>query len=116
MEATQRNAKLLREVDYDFQNFIQAQAGSTLAFGSEFLSVEQLRPLLCQHSGVDEELAEILITGMPYRDSREEIIETERETEVIAMPSGGNNKSAQQEPAIVEQLFFKDVVHMDFQW
>jgi hypothetical protein len=64
MEAAQHNANLLREIEYDFQNFFQDQAGSTLAFGSEFRPVKQLRPLLRQHPGF-EELAEVLITGMP---------------------------------------------------
>jgi hypothetical protein len=47
---------------------------------------------------------------MPYRYSRE-ITEPEREKEVLAMLQRGNHKSAQEEPAIVEQLLSKDVVH-----
>jgi hypothetical protein len=47
---------------------------------------------------------------MPYRYSRE-ISEDERETEVLAMLAKGNHKSAQDEPAIVEKLLTKDVVH-----
>jgi hypothetical protein len=70
MEAAQHNISLLREIDYDFQNFFQDQAGSTPAFGSEFRPIEQLHPLLRQHLGF-EELAEILIAGMPYRYSKE---------------------------------------------
>ena len=108
-EAAEHNAALLREVDYDFQQFFQGQAESTLAFGSEFRSIEQLRPLLRQHPGFDE-LAEILVTGMPYRYSTE-ITEEAREKEVLAMLVRGNHKSAQDEPEIVEQLLSKDVVH-----
>lgn len=72
MKAAQHNASsLLRELDYGFQNFVQAHTGSTLAFGSEFCPVEQLHALLwCHHPSFDE-LAEILITGMPYRYSKE---------------------------------------------
>jgi hypothetical protein len=109
MEAARHNAALLREVDYDFQHFFQGQAGSTLSFGSEFRPVEQLRPLLRQHPGFDE-LAEVLVTGMPYR-YKLEITEAAREKEVLAMLDRGNHKSAQDEPAIVEQLLSKDVVH-----
>jgi hypothetical protein len=108
-EAAEHNASLLREIDYDFQQFFATQTGSTLDFGSEFRPVDQLRPLLYQHPGF-EELAEVLVTGMPYRYSRE-ITEDERETEVLAMLARGNHKSAQDEPEIVEKLLSKDVVH-----
>jgi hypothetical protein len=108
-DAAAHNASLLRGVDYDFQQFLQDQKGSTLDFGSEFRSLEQIRPLLSNHPGFDE-LAEVLVTGMPYRYSRE-ISEEERETEVLAMLVRGNHKSAQDEPAIVEKLLTKDVVH-----
>jgi hypothetical protein len=40
-----------------------------------------------------------------------EISEDERETEVLAMLARGNHKSAQDEPAIVEKLLTKDVIH-----
>ncbi len=109
MEAAQHNATLLRDIDCDLQRFCPDQAGTTLAFGSEFRPVEQLRPLLRQHPGFDE-LAEILVTGMPHRCSRE-ITEAEREREVLAMLTRGNHKSAQDEPEIVEQLLSKDAVH-----
>ena len=108
-EAADHNASLLREIDYDFQRFFQAQTGTTLDFGSEFRRLEQISPLLRQHPGFTE-LAEVLVTGMPYRYSRE-ITEKERETEVLAMLARGNHKSAQEEPDIVEKLLTKDVVH-----
>ena len=109
MEAARHNANILQDVDYDFQKFFHDQTGSTLAFGSEFRPVEELRPLLRHHPGFDE-LAEILVTGMPYRYTRE-ITEEERETEVLAMLARGNHKSAQAEPEIVGKLLSKDVVH-----
>jgi hypothetical protein len=109
IEAAKHNASLLRAIDYDFQNFFQQQTGTTLAFGSEFRPIEQLRPLLRRHPGFPE-LAEVLVTGMPYRYSRE-ITEKEREQEVLAMLVRGNHKSAKDEPEIVEKLLTKDVVH-----
>jgi hypothetical protein len=108
-EAADHNASLLRAIDYDFQNFFQQQAGTTLAFSSEFRPIEQIRPLLRRHPGFPE-LAEVLVTGMPYRYSRE-ITEKEREQEVLAMLVRGNHKSAKEEPEIVEKLLTKDVVH-----
>ena len=82
LEAAKHNASLLREIDYDFQSFFLAQAGTTLAFGSEFRPGEQLQPLLHHHPGFDK-LANILVTGMLYRYARE-IAEIKRENEVIA--------------------------------
>jgi hypothetical protein len=38
--AAKRNAKLLQDVNYDFQEFFKTQTTSTLAFGSEFRPVE----------------------------------------------------------------------------
>jgi hypothetical protein len=81
-------------------HFLQGQAGSTLSFGSEFRPVEQLRPLLRLHPGF-EELAEVLVSGMPYRYSTE-ITEAARENEVLAMLERGNHKSAQDDPEILE--------------
>jgi hypothetical protein len=108
-EAAEHNASLLRDVDYDFQRFFETQAGTTVDFGSEFRPLEQLSPLLRQHPGFAE-FAEVIVTGMPYRYSKE-ITEEEREKEVIAMLARGNHKSAQEEPEIVGKLLSKDVVH-----
>jgi hypothetical protein len=69
-KAAKHNASLLSNVDCDFEKFFKTQTESTLAFGSEFRPVEQLRPLLCQHPGFDE-LAEILMTGMPHCHSKD---------------------------------------------
>ena len=80
----------LDTANYNFQNFFQAQAGSTLAFGSDFHPVEQRRPLLHQHPGFNE-LAEILVTGIPYQYARK-ITETEREIKVIAMLARSRKK------------------------
>ena len=108
-EAAQHNALLLRYAHYDFQRFLETHAESTLAFGSEFRPIEELRPLPRTHPGF-KELAEILVTGMPYRYAQE-ITEAERDHEVIAILSRGNHKSAQVKLAIAEQLLSKDVVH-----
>jgi hypothetical protein len=86
-DAAEHTASLLQGVDYDFQQFLQGQTGSTLDFGSEFCKREQIRPLLRTHPGFDK-LAEVLASGMPYRYSRE-ISEDERETEVLAMLAWG---------------------------
>ena len=107
--AAKMNGHLLQEADYDFKILLATQAESTLAVGSEFRPVQELRPLLSNHPGFDE-LAEILVHGMPYRYARE-ITEAQREHEVFAMLGRGNHKSAQDEPDIVKQLLSKDVVH-----
>ena len=102
MEAAQHNGSIL-------QDFFLSQAGSTLAFGSEFHPAEQLPPLLRQHPGFNK-LAEILVSGAPCRCSKE-ITKKERETEALAALTRGNHESAQEEPKIVEQLLSKDAVH-----
>ena len=62
-EAAEHNmAVLLQEVHYDFQRFLETQAESTLAFGSGFRPIEELRPLLRTHPGF-KELAYIHVTG-----------------------------------------------------
>ena len=90
LETAEHNAVLLREIYYGFQHFFQAQAGSTLTFGSEFCPVEQLRPLLRTLPGFNE-LAEMFVTGMPYHYARE-ITEAKRDREVIAMLTRGNHQ------------------------
>ena len=103
------NGLLLKDAHCDFKLLLETLAESTLAFGSEFGPVKELRPLLRTHPGF-EELAEILLNGMPYRYARE-ITEGQRENEVIVMLGRGNHKLAQDEPAIVKQLLSKDMVH-----
>jgi hypothetical protein len=108
-EAAQHNAQLLRQVDYDMTQFLGTQRGTTVDAGSEFRSVETLRPLLGGHPNF-KELAQVLSTGMPYRYDRG-IDEATREKEMLAMIVRGNHKSAQANPDQVGRLLTKDVVH-----
>jgi hypothetical protein len=72
--------------------------------------LEQISRLLRQHPGFTE-FAKVIITGMPYRYSKE-VSEEVREQEVLAMLTQGNqHKLAQEEPEIVEKLLSKDVIH-----
>jgi hypothetical protein len=91
-------------------SFFARQQGTTLNFGSKFQSVaSSLRPLLGYHPNF-EEFASVLEKRMPYRFSTE-IGDTTRERDMLAMISGGNHKSAQDNPEQVRRLLTKDVVH-----
>jgi hypothetical protein len=107
------NSKLLEHYDYDFERFLSSQSGSTLDFGSEFRPLAQLEKVLGTHPNLYE-LAEVVTSGMPYRFLHD-LSEDERSTELLAMISRGNHKSAEAEPAAVTRLLYKDVTHMAFQ-
>ena len=51
--AAKINGLLLRDAHYDFKLFLEIQAESTLAFGSEFRPVNELRPLLRTYPGFE---------------------------------------------------------------
>ena len=107
--AAAQNAELLRGFGYNLGSLIKAHSSTTLGFGSEFRTVEELRPLLGKHIHFGK-LADLLTNGMDYVFTRE-VSESEREGEVIAMLSRGNHKSAQSEQDQVGVLIAKDVLH-----
>jgi hypothetical protein len=90
-------------------NLVRANGNTTLGFGSEFRTVDELRPLLGNHHHF-ERLAALLTNGMDYVFTRE-LSETERGNEVKAMLTRGNHKSAQAEQEQVGKLIAKDVLH-----
>jgi hypothetical protein len=108
-EAAEKNAELLRAVEYNFQTLLSSQAGTTVGFGAEFRPVEQLRGLLGMHPGFAE-LATVLDQGMDYR-YHTELTEEERSDEMLANLERGNHKSAKDEPEQVAKLLKKDVDH-----
>ena len=107
--AAAHNAALLQRFDYDLGKVIGAHGKSTLGFGSEFRTVEELRPLLGRHVHFDK-LADLLTNGMEYVFNRT-LSEEERAKEVKAMLARGNHKSAQEEQGQVGKLIAKDVLH-----
>ena len=108
-EAADHNAELLSGFGYDLGSLVRAYEDTTLGFGSEFRTVNELRPLLGNHCHF-ERLAELLTNGMDYVFTRE-LSELERGSEVKAMLARGNHKSAQADQVQVGRLIAKDVLH-----
>ena len=108
-QAATHNARLIQEHGFSLASLIREHRSTTLGFGSEFRTVEELRPLLGGHTHF-EKLADLLNNGMEYIFDRE-LNEAEREGEVKAMLARGNHKSAKSEPEQVQRLIAKDVLH-----
>jgi hypothetical protein len=107
--AAEFNARLMRDFDCDLSKLINAHSNTTLGYGSEFRSVEELTPLLKRHPNFLA-LENLLATGMPYVFSRELDPATKSE-ELQTLLGRGNHKSAQEESEQVKTLLAKDVLH-----
>ena len=93
-EAAKENAATLASFDFDLGRMIAKHSDSTLGYGSEFRTVEQLRPLLGRHPNFGS-LSLVLAEGMPYSFKTEldlVTISTKRKL-IIAR---GNHKSAKE--------------------
>ena len=108
-EAADENALALKNVGYDLSRLIGDNKGSTLNYGSEFRTVDELEPLLGQHPNFSA-LAAVLTHGMPYVFTRE-LDEVTKSEEMRTLVDRGNHKSAQVNPEQVEILLGKDVHH-----
>lgn len=108
-EAAEHNTKILEEHSMDFDWFLRGQQETTLAYGSEFRPVEQLRLVLGNHP-LFAELETILTKGMDYRFETT-IPEAKRLEEVSAMIQRGNHKSAEKRGEHVAKALSKDVIH-----
>ena len=109
VEAATRNAEVLKSFDYDLEKLIQKHSDTTLGYGSEFRTVEQLAPLLRRHPHFTE-LSQVLKTGMSYVFLRELDPDTKLE-EMRTLLKRGNHKSAKDHPEQVKILLTKDVTH-----
>ena len=108
-EAADHNDKVLAAVDYDLEKLIRANADSTLGYGSEFRTVEQLKPLIGRHPHFSE-LSRVLEFGMSYVFERELDSVTKSE-ELQTLLARGNHQSAKNHPVQVAALLTKDVTH-----
>ena len=104
-----KNEEILRSVDFDVARLISANRTTTLGYGSEFRTVEQLRPLLGSHPNFDE-LSKVFNSGMSYVFDRE-LDALTKSTELRKLLQRGNHKSAQDSVDKVSELISKDVVH-----
>ena len=108
-EAAKANGEVLALCGYDLQRLIDRHPDSTLGYGSEFRTVEQLEPLLGRHPHF-EKLSQVLKFGMSYVFSSEMDAIT-KSTELEKILQRGNHKSAQESPSRVTELLAKDVKH-----
>ena len=108
-EAADTNAKLLEAVGFDIEKLISENAATTLGYGSEFRTVEQLRPLLGRHPHFTN-LSKVLMSGMSYVFERE-LDQVTKLKELRTLLLRGNHKSAQEFPDRVSLLLTKDVTH-----
>jgi hypothetical protein len=99
----------MEKFDWDVLKLIEAYPGSTLGYGSEFWTVEELTPLLKRHPNFAA-LKDLLTKGMSYVFLREIDEDTKRE-EMQSLVTRGNHKSAQDEADQVKILLAKDVLH-----
>ena len=108
-EAAKENGKLLEKMDFDIGRLITEFRDTTLGYGSEFRTVEQLRPLLGRHPHFFK-LAQILTYGMPYVFTST-LDDSTRSAELHKLLARGNHKSAKAFPEQVDALLTKDVTH-----
>ena len=94
---------------FSVTRLLGAYPDSTLGFGSEFRTVEELEPLLHHHPSFPA-LKDLLENGMPYVFSRE-INDATKQEEVKALLERGNHKSASEKTERVRLLLEKDLLH-----
>jgi len=108
-EAADYNGKLLARAGFDVGRVLDANGQSTLGYGCEFRSPDQLQPLLGRHRNFAL-LRDLLTEGMSYY-YKAELSEAERVEELDALLARGNHKSATEAGKHVTALLEKDVTH-----
>jgi hypothetical protein len=61
--AAEESARFFKSFGWDLSNVIDAHGGSTLGYGSEFRTIEELTPLLRRQPNF-EALSDLLTNGM----------------------------------------------------
>ena len=107
--AAEKNEQTLALFDFDLSRLIGKYANTTLGYGSEFRTVDELKPLIGTHPNFPA-LAQILMTGMPYVFTRE-LDPSTKSAELETLLARGNHKSAKEFPDQVVTLLEKDVRH-----
>jgi hypothetical protein len=103
------NTNLLARLDFDFEAFMAANAGTTVGYNSEFRPLDQTESVFGRHPHFGF-CREIAVSGMDYRFSTH-ITEAERLDELGKTLSRGNHKSAESELPVAARLLGKDVRH-----
>ena len=108
-EAAEKNERTLALFDFDIGRLIAEFADTTLGYGSEFRTVDELKPLIGTHPNFST-LAQVITSGMPYVFTRE-LDSVTKLAELETLLTRGNHKSAKNFPDQVANLLAKDVRH-----
>jgi hypothetical protein len=103
------NTNLLKECDWDMQEFFRRHEGTTAGFGSEFRPTEQLQRVVGEHPNF-KFLERKLEVGFKYF-LKQDLEEDERKREYSAQWERGNHQSAQLAEEEVKELLEGDVKH-----
>ncbi|KAI2493346.1 hypothetical protein MHU86_21191 [Fragilaria crotonensis] len=109
IDAATVNAKLLENSNFDVDKLLRQYADTTLGYGSEFRTVEQLKPLIGRHPHFTG-LSQVLKFGMSYVFERE-LDPVTKADELQKLLARGNHKSAEEHADQVTKLINKDVTH-----
>ena len=107
--AAATNESIFESFNFDMEKLIAANQDTTLGYGSEFRTVNQLKPLLGGHPNFNK-LSKILNSGMSYNFITE-LDDLTKSEELRKLLQRGNHKSAQDCEEKVSQLLTKDVIH-----
>ena len=108
-EARETNAAILASTGFCVKTLIENHSETTLGYGSEFRTVDQLRPLVGRHPNFGS-LSLVLTNGMPYVFLTE-LDQATKSDELKTLVLRGNHKSAKDFPTEVGELLRKDVLH-----
>ena len=103
------NTDLLRANDYDLTKIIDANQHTTLCYGSEFRSIEDMESIYGEHE-LFGFFTEIHQEGMEYHFDRD-LTESERVEEVQANLLRGNHNSAKDRPKELETKITREVTY-----
>ena len=103
------NTALLEANDYDLSKIIDANQDTSLGYGSEFRSIEDLKLLYHQHE-LFPFFTEMHQQGMEYVYDRE-FSEVERMAELSANLARGNQKTANSNPEELKEKMKGEVQH-----
>ena len=109
LAAAAENEKILKSVDFEMDRLISKYADTTLGYGSEFRTINQIKPLIGRHPHFGK-LEKLLESGMPYI-FKSELDGATKLNELQTILSRGNHKSARDVPEVVDKLLAKDVTH-----
>ena len=108
MQAAKKNYMVLGKYDFDLKRALEAQAGTPLAYGSEFCHPDHLERLLGKHP-LWGHMREILQHGSIW--PLDAATEEERLLDLQAALKFGNHKGANKQTDLLKKLCNADVTH-----